>query len=422
MLYKAPRGTADLLPEQQKYWRYIKATAVEVCRRHGFSRLDTPVFEDSGLFIRSVGKGTDIVEKEMYTFQDRGGESITFRPEGTAPVCRAYLEHGMHNLPQPVRLYYFCPVFRYERPQAGRYREHHQFGVEVLGDADPTVDAEVIELAWRLMSALGLSGLSLLVNSIGDGQCRPAYVEGLKDYYSGHMAVLCADCRSRLERNPLRLLDCKQASCQALGTDAPRSVDHLCSDCQGHWSHLLSYLGLMGIPYRVDHRLVRGLDYYTRTVFEIQPAQEGGQSTICGGGRYDALMEQIGGRPTPGIGFATGMERLVINLKRQEVGVPDEPAPRYLVASTGEGAREGALKIAYRLRELGVGAILSSGSRSLRGQLRQANALGVHYVVIVGDEELEKDAVTLRDMVAGGQETVPMGQFFDELDRQQPIE
>ncbi|MCE2464314.1 MAG: histidine--tRNA ligase [Dehalococcoidia bacterium] len=417
MQYRAPRGTTDLLPEEQKYWRYIEATAVDICRRHGFSRLDTPVFEDSRLFIRSVGEGTDIVEKEMYTFQDRGGDSVTLRPEGTAPVCRAYLERGMHNLTQPVRLYYFCPVFRYERPQAGRFREHHQFGVEVLGDSDPSVDANVIEVGWQLMSSLELQGLSLLVNSIGDAQCRPAYVEKLKGYYSGHFSQLCADCRTRLERNPLRLLDCKQPACQALGDDAPRSADHLCPDCQDHWDKLQRYLALMAIPYKEDHRLVRGLDYYTRTVFEIQPLQEGGQSTILGGGRYDALVEQIGGRPTPGIGFATGMERLVLNLKRQEINVPDEPKPEYLVASIGEGTRDAAFHIAFKMRQAGARAILSSGSRSLRGQLRQANALGVQYVVIVGEDELEREQVSVRDMMQSGQEVKPMAQFFEEMNK-----
>lgn len=417
MQYSAPRGTTDLLPEEQKYWRYIEARALNLCRRYGFSRLDTPVFEYSRLFIRSVGEGTDIVEKEMYTFQDRGGDSVTLRPEGTAPVCRAYMEYGMHNLPQPVRLYYFCPVFRYERPQAGRYREHHQFGAEVLGDGDPSVDAEVIELAWQLMSDLGLEGLSLLVNSIGDSKCRPGYIDELKGYYSGHQNRLCADCRSRLERNPLRLLDCKQASCQPLQELAPRSTDHLCDDCQDHWSRLQRYLDFTKMPYKIDHRLVRGLDYYTRTVFEIQPAQEGAQSTICGGGRYDGLIEQLGGRPTPGIGFATGMERLVLNLKRQEVPVLDEPKPQYLVANAGEETRDTAVRISSRIRAAGVGAILSSGSRSLRGQLRQANALGVHYVLIIGEEEMEREAVSIRDMVAGGQEVKPIEEFLGELER-----
>ena len=417
MLYKNPRGTTDLLPAEQRYWRYVESKAVELCQKYGYSRLDTPLFEDSRLFVRSVGEGTDIVDKETYTFQDRGGDSITLRPEGTAPVCRAYLEHGMHNLPQPVRLYYFCPVFRYDRPQAGRYREHHQFGIENLGDEDPLVDAEVIELAWRLMYALGLESVSLHINSIGDGRCRPGYLESLKEYYAGHASKLCGDCRTRLERNPLRLLDCKQESCQPLGIDAPRSADHLCADCQDHWDQLQRYLGRIDIPYRVDHRLVRGLDYYTRTVFEIQPAQEGAQSTICGGGRYDVLIEQLGGRPTPGIGFATGIERIILNLKREEVDVGGEPAPRYMVVSVGEGARDAALHIASRMRNAGVGAILSSGSRSLRGQFRHANALGVEYVVIVGEEELAGGQISVRDMVNGGQETRPMEQFFEELAR-----
>ncbi len=417
MLYKNPRGTTDLLPAEQRYWRYVESKAVELCQKYGYSRLDTPLFEDSRLFVRSVGEGTDIVDKETYTFQDRGGDSITLRPEGTAPVCRAYLEHGMHNLPQPVRLYYFCPVFRYDRPQAGRYREHHQFGIENLGDEDPLVDAEVIELAWRLMYALGLESVSLHINSIGDGRCRPGYLEALKEYYAGHASKLCGDCRTRLERNPLRLLDCKQESCQPLGIDAPRSADHLCADCQDHWDQLQRYLGRIDIPYRVDHRLVRGLDYYTRTVFEIQPAQEGAQSTICGGGRYDVLIEQLGGRPTPGIGFATGIERIILNLKREEVDVGGEPAPRYMVVSVGEGARDAALHIASRMRNAGVGAILSSGSRSLRGQFRHANALGVEYVVIVGEEELAGGQISVRDMVNGGQETRPMEQFFEELAR-----
>ena len=416
MAYKAPRGTTDLLPESQKHWRYIEAKAVELCRRYGYERLDTPVFEDSRLFVRSVGEDTDIVEKETYTFEDRGGDFLTLRPEGTAPVCRAYLEHGMHNLSQPVRLYYFCPVFRYDRPQAGRYRQHHQFGAEALGDGDPSVDAEVIELAWGLMSALGLKSVSLLVNSIGDKVCRPGYLEALKGYYAGHISQLCRDCRVRIEKNPLRLLDCKQESCQPLGQDAPRSADHLCGECQEHWDQLLEYLKLIDIPYKVDHRLVRGLDYYTRTVFEIQPEQEGAQSTICGGGRYDGLVEQLEGKPTPGIGFATGMERLIINLKRDQVEVHGEPSPRYLVAGAGEGTRNAALEIASKMRRLGVGAVLSSGARSLRGQLRQANTLGVDYVVIVGDDELARGQVSLRDMVNGGQVDKPMEQFFQELE------
>ena len=386
-----------------------------VAAKFGFGRIDTPAFEDSNLFIRSVGAGTDIVEKEMYTFDDRGGDSITLRPEGTAPVCRAYLEHGMHNLPQPVRLYYFCPVFRYERPQAGRFRQHHQFGIEVLGDADPSVDAEVIEVAWDLMTSLGLTDINLLINSVGDPQCRPAYVAKLREYYSGHEEKLCTDCKERLDRNPLRLLDCKVAADHALGNDAPKSADNLCEDCSNHWNKLLKYLDAMGLPYQIDHRMVRGLDYYTRTVFEVQPVDGGAQSTICGGGRYDGLITQLGGKETPGIGFATGMERLTLNLKRSEVSVPDGPKPRYLVANVGDDARIAALELSVRLRRAGVGVILASGTRGLRGQMRQANALEIPFALILGDDEIEKGEVVVRDMESSAQESVPMSEFIDEV-------
>jgi histidyl-tRNA synthetase len=416
-LFQAPRGTADHLPEEQKYWRFIESKAMDVAARFGFGRIDTPAFENSNLFIRSVGEGTDIVEKEMYSFDDRGGDSITLRAEGTAPVCRAYLEHGMHNLPQPVRLYYFCPVFRYERPQAGRFRQHHQFGVEVLGDADPSVDAEVIEVAWDLMTSLGLNEINLLINSVGDSECRPAYVAKLKEYYSGHQAVLCDDCKSRLDRNPLRLLDCKVETCHALGNDAPQSAENLCDDCGEHWAKLLSYLDKMQLPYQIDHRLVRGLDYYTRTVFEVQPVDAGGQSTICGGGRYDGLITELGGRETPGIGFGTGLERLTLNLKRSEVPVPDEPSPLFLVANVGDDARIAALDLSVRLRRAGVGAILSSGTRGLRGQMRQANALNIPFTLILGDDEIEKGEVVVRNMESSDQESKPLEDFIAEASK-----
>ncbi|MCH8897518.1 MAG: histidine--tRNA ligase [Chloroflexi bacterium] len=414
-MFQAPRGTTDLLPEEQKYWRYIQSKATDLAHRYGYGRIDSPVFEDSGLFIRSVGEGTDIVEKEMYTFEDRGGDSVTLRPEGTAPVCRAYLEHGMHNLPQPVRLYYFCPVFRYERPQAGRFRQHHQFGVEVIGDADPSVDAEVIELAWQLMDNLGLRDINLFVNSIGDSECGPQYVDRLKAYYTDRYSQLCQDCRNRLERNPLRLLDCKVEACRALGAAAPRSVDHLCVECQEHWDKLLGYLQSMGIPYQVEHRLVRGLDYYSRTVFEIQPADVGAQSTICGGGRYDGLIEQLGGKYTPGVGFGSGLERLALNLKRCEVPVPDEPKPTYLVINVGDAARPAALELAVKIRLAGVGAILGNGSRALRGQMRQANALGIPWALVLGDDEIQRGEVVVRNMQDSTQESRPIAEFLASL-------
>lgn len=414
-MFQAPRGTTDLLPDEQKYWRYIQDKASDVAHRFGYGRIDSPVFEDSGLFIRSVGEGTDIVEKEMYTFEDRGGDNLTLRPEGTAPVCRAYLEHGMHNLPQPVRMYYFCPVFRYERPQAGRFRQHHQFGVEAIGDSDASVDAEVIELAWQLMQSLGLTDINLFINSIGDATCRTGYIAALKSYYSGHGDRLCQDCRGRLERNPLRLLDCKVEACRQLGESAPRSVEMLCNDCLDHWNKLAGYLQAMAIPYTVDHRLVRGLDYYTRTVFEIQPGDVGAQSTICGGGRYDGLIEQLGGRATPGIGFGSGIERLTLNLKRAEVEVPDLLHPEYMVINVGQDARLFALELAAKIRRSGAGAILGNGSRALRGQMRQANALGVAYAVVVGDDEIQRGEVMLRNMADSSQTTVKTDDFLDRL-------
>lgn len=414
-MFQAPRGTTDLLPEEQKYWRYIQSKAVELITTYGFGRIDSPVFEDSGLFVRSVGEGTDIVEKEMYTFDDRGGDSITLRPEGTAPVCRAYLEHGMHNLPQPVRMYYFCPVFRYERPQAGRFRQHHQFGLEVLGDSDASVDAEVIEIAWRLMKSLGLIDINLMINSVGDKECRPKYVESLKSYYLGYKDTLCPDCTNRIDRNPLRLLDCKVRTCRDLGESAPRSSDNLCEDCQTHWDKLIAFLKINEIPFNIDHRLVRGLDYYTRTVFEIQPQDVGGQSTICGGGRYDGLMEQLGGKPTPGIGFGSGIERLILNLKKSNVEILDDIKPEYLVINVGENAREFAARIASRIRLIGVGAILGNGGRALRGQMRQANALGISKAIIIGDDEILRDEIVIRNMADSSQETKSLEEFLSSL-------
>ena len=410
--FQAPRGTADRLPAEQKYWRYIESHAADAARRFGYGRIDSPMFEDAGLFVRGVGEGTDIVEKEMYVFEDRGGDLLTLRAEGTAPVCRAYLQHGMQNQAQPVRLYYLCPVFRYERPQAGRFRQHHQFGVEAIGDPDPSVDAEVIELAWTLMHDIGLRDITLFTNSIGDAQCRPGYIAALQSYYRSQSAHLCPDCQERLNRNPLRLLDCKVAACRILGEAAPKSVECLCADCQNHWERVQSYLAAADIPNRIDHRLVRGLDYYTRTVFEIQPAVEGAQSTICGGGRYDGLIAQLGGRPTPGIGFGSGIERLALNLRRAETPVPDEPTPQYLIATIGEAARIEGVRLARQLRNAGVGAILANGGRALRGQMRQASALGVANVLILGDDEVRDATVVVRDMQTSSQETVAVASFL----------
>jgi histidyl-tRNA synthetase len=414
-LYRAPRGTSDILPQEQVYWRYVESRAVGLGELYGYERIDTPTFEDVGLFSRSIGEGTDIVEKEMYTFEDKGGNRLTLRAEGTAPVCRAYLEHGMHNLPQPVKLYYLAPIFRYERPQAGRYREHYQFGCEVLGDGSPALDAEVIDLAWQFFSSLGLSRLTLKLNSIGCRECRPGYLTALKDYYSGYIERLCRDCKSRLKRNPLRLLDCKQPQCQAAAEAAPKSSDYLCPGCAEHFNRLKGYLERLGLPFEVSHRLVRGLDYYTRTVFEIQPEAGGSQSTLGGGGRYDDLISELGGKPTPAIGFATGLERIIINLKEQGITAPPLAGPAVFVAYVGDAARDEAVVLAAGLRRAGIGVIGAVGGKSLKAQLRQANSLGASCAVIIGDEEMAAGRVVLRDMTTSAQEAVPLGELKARL-------
>ncbi len=408
-MYKAPRGTSDILPEEQACWRYIENKAVSLCQLYGYQRLDTPVFEDSALFVRSIGKDTDIVTKEMYTFKDKGGKKLTLRPEGTAPVCRAYMEHGFSNLPQPVKLYYFATIFRYERPQAGRYRQHYQFGFEAIGEADAALDAEVIDMAMQFYFSLGLDQISLKLNSIGCRGCRPQFVTNLRNYYSRHVPSLCPDCQARLRKNPLRLLDCKNSSCLAIAELAPRSTDYLCSQCRDHFEKVQKYLTILKLPFHLDHKLVRGLDYYTRTVFEVQPQGEtGAQTALGGGGRYDNLIEEIGGKPTPALGFAAGINRIVNSLSKQSISVPPLPQPPVFIAYLGDEAKSKAAKIASDLRRAGIGVITALGDRSLKAQLRQANVLGSRYSVIIGEEEVKSQMVTLRNMASGEQETIPV--------------
>jgi len=389
----------------------VEQQVANTCQLYGYERIDSPVFEDTMLFARGVGDATDIVDKEMYTFQDRGRNSLTLKPEGTASICRAYVEHGLHNLPQPVKLYYIAPIFRYGRPQAGRYRQHHQFGYEAIGDDDPALDAEVINMAWQFFQSLDLHHLALQINSIGCKECRPQYEDRLRDYYADRGAHLCLDCKIRLRPKPLRLLDCKKRSCQQIANSAPRSIDYLCRQCDEHFNQLKRYLGLLELPYAINHCLVRGLDYYTRTVFEIQPETEGAQSTLGGGGRYDGLIEELGGKPTPAVGFAAGIERIILNLKNQNVPVPSLPRPQVFIASMGNEAKDEAIKLASRLRQAGVGVIEAIGGKSLKAQLRQANTLGVHHTVIIGDQEVKTGTVILRDMTNAQQETIALVQL-----------
>ncbi|UCG82045.1 MAG: histidine--tRNA ligase [Dehalococcoidia bacterium] len=415
-MYRAPRGTTDILPDEQVYWSFIRQKAYEISVLYGYRRVDTPAFEDAGLFVRSIGEDTDIVEKETYTFDDRSGDKLTLRPEGTASICRAYIEHGMHTLPQPVRLYYDAAIFRYERPQAGRYRQHHQYGVEALGEGDPALDAEVIDMAWQFYANLGLKGLSPILNSIGCSVCRPTYLNSLMEYYTKHRNAVCSDCRRRLERNPLRLLDCKKPSCVPLTEQAPRSTDHLCPDCSDHFSRLSSYLRLLNLPFVTNHRLVRGLDYYTKTVFEIAPeGEESAQATVGAGGRYDDLIEQLGGRPTPAIGFATGIERLILNMKKQKIIVPQSAEPFVFVAHISQQAKDEAMKLASLLRRSGISVIPSLGDRSLKAQLKQANSMGANKAVIIGEDEAKSGTVVLRDMAKGEQNIVPRDVVVETL-------
>jgi histidyl-tRNA synthetase len=414
-LYQAPRGTSDILPEDQTYWQYILGKADLITRLYGYKRIDTPVFEDTGLFTRGVGEETDIVQKEMYTFEDRGGNKITLRPEGTAPICRAYLEHGMQNLSQPVKLFSTPSCFRYERPQAGRYRQFHQFGCEAIGESDPILDAEVIDMAWQFFTSLGLSHLHLIINSIGCKTCRPTYLAKLKEYYSDKTGSLCQDCRNRLERNTLRLLDCKVGACQQIALEAPKNCENLCPECANHFNQLKIYLTLLKLPFEINPCLVRGLDYYTKTVFEIQPEIEGSQSTIGGGGRYDNLIEELGGKSTPALGFATGIERVIANLKKQNVNVPASPNPAVFIAFLGEAAKDAALKLANDLRNQGYSVIQATGVKSLKAQLRQANTLGVRYTLILGEEEIKAGTIQVRDMTTSLQKTLALDQLPSAL-------
>jgi histidyl-tRNA synthetase len=405
-MYQAPRGTQDILPADRPYWRYVTEEMHKVASLFGLQQIDTPIFEETGLYVRGVGEGTDIVDKEMYSFQDKGGADITLRPEWTAGVMRAYIEHGMHVLPQPVKLYSMGPIFRYERPQAGRFRQHHQFNVEMLGELDPAVDLEVMSVAWTLLTRLGYRGLSFQLNSTGCPKCRPAYREALIAYFKQYEDRLNETDRRRLAINPLRLLDSKEEAAQPLLDDAPHSADYLCDECATHLATLRGYLDALNMPHAINFRLVRGLDYYTKTVFEVWAEGIGAQAAVCGGGRYDRLIEELGGPATPGIGFGMGIERVIASLKAQGVQPPALPAPRVQVSPLGEQARVTGIKLVRQLREAEIGALLVFGGRSLKSQLKSADKAGVEYALIIGESELAQGTVLVREMATGQQTPV----------------
>jgi histidyl-tRNA synthetase len=417
--FQAPRGTYDLLPGRAALRREILAEARGLLQGAGFGQIDTPVFEDSDLFVRTVGEATDIVRKEMYTFEDRGGRSLTLRPEGTAPVCRAYLEHGMHKQPQPVKLWYTGPMFRYEAPQSGRFRQHSQIGAETIGSDDPAVDAEVIDLLAHLYSRLGLPGVRLHLTSIGDPASRAEYAHELREFLLGH-DVFDEDERARLEINPMRAFDWSAPEVMEVTQAAPKMIERLSDEDALHFDEVRSLLDAAGIDYELDPRLVRGLDYYTRTVFEFRSESLGAQSGIGGGGRYDRLIEQLGGPATPGMGWATGLERIeqvLIDVRGEgaEEAAQREDGPRVVFVITESDARPRIFRAMSELREEGVGATMGFGSRSLKNQMRTAERLAAPWVVIVGPQEWERSAAAVRDMARREQDEIPLSKLRQEL-------
>lgn len=410
----------DILPENAERWRKLESLIHDFAGRFGYGEIRTPLVEHTDVFQRTIGEATDLVEKEMYTFTDRGGRSLSLRPEGTAGVVRAYLEHGMASWPQPVRLYYIAPMFRYDRPQKGRYRMHHQFGAEIIGSPSPAADVEVLSLPIRLIQALGLTEVSVRLNSVGDATCRPAYVEALRTYFTTHVDRLCDDCRRRLAVNPLRILECREPECHAVALGAPPSRDYLCGPCREHLEGVKTLFSAVGIPYVDDPMIVRGLDYYTRTAVEIFSGRLGGaQNAVLGGGRYDGLAEQLGGPSTPGVGFGQGIERLLLVLEAEGLHIPRPVGQRdgvaVFVASVGSAAGVEAFKLLDQLRRAGIRSVGEMQGRSLRAQMKQADKLGVRYAVILGEQELAARQAGVRDMRNGTQDAVALDQVLPTL-------
>ena len=413
-MLKAARGTSDILPPETSKWARLEEVLRKVAARYGYEEIRTPTFEYSELFSRTVGEATDIVEKEMYTFKDKTGRDLTLRPEGTAPVARAFLEHGMAQGSLPRKFFYICPMFRYEKPQAGRFREHRQFGVEVLGSGSPYSDVEVIMLAMSVSNELGLQGTTLTLNSIGCPECRANYKKELVAFLSARLDRLCPDCQSRLNRNPLRVLDCKQDTCKQEVAGAPRMLDFLCGDCKAHWDEMTSILASMGLQFAVDPSLVRGLDYYTRTVFELKWPPLGSQGTLVGGGRYDGLVQDIDGPPTPGVGFGMGMERILLATEKGDKPI-ETGAPLDLFVAGGKSeavdlARE-VFALVQELRGRGLHCDFDPLQRSLKAQMKQADRLGAAFVAILGEDEAKSGSVTIKSMKESWQKSIARGEL-----------
>lgn len=413
LITKAIKGTKDVLPKDVHKNQYIEATALDIASKFGYKEIRTPVFEHTELFQRGVGDTTDVVQKEMYTFDDKGGRSITLRPEGTSGAVRSYLENGLCNEALPQKVCYLTSCYRYEKPQAGRLREFHQFGVECFGSASPLADAEIIALAKSLFDTLGVKDLSLEINSIGCPTCRAEYHKALKEYFSSRKDELCDTCKSRLDRNPMRILDCKSPICHEIAEGAPVVIDYLCDECKEHFENVQKYLKAQNIEYTINPQIVRGLDYYTKTVFEFVSNSIGAQGTVCGGGRYDGLVEELGGQHTPSLGCAIGIERLMLLMEAQGCEFPEAEKPDLFIVALGEKATLKAVEIAKDMREEGFSALLDLNQRSVRAQMKYADKLGAKFNVVIGDNEVEAKIAKLKNMQTGEETEINLDTFVN---------
>lgn len=411
LITKAIKGTKDVLPKEAYKNQYIEATVLDVAQRFGYKEMRTPVFEHTELFQRGVGGTTDVVQKEMYTFDDKGGRSITLRPEGTAGAARSFLENGLCNEALPQKICYLTSCYRYEKPQAGRLREFHQFGVECFGTSSPLADAEIISLAKTVFDELGIKDLSLEINSIGCPECRVKYHEALREYFSARKDELCDTCKERLDRNPMRILDCKSPVCSEIAQGAPVVLDYLCDDCREHFETVKKYLTAQNIDFTVNPQIVRGLDYYTKTVFEFVSNSIGAQGTVCGGGRYDGLIEELGGQKTPSLGFGLGLERLMLLMEAQGCEYPEDARPDLFIAALGEKATLKAIDIAKDMRAEGYSCLYDLNSRSLRAQMKYADKLNAKYTIVIGDSEVEEGVAKLKDMQTGEETEIALATF-----------
>ncbi|MGF6375570.1 histidyl-tRNA synthetase [Clostridiales Family XIII bacterium PM5-7] len=417
MMINAPKGTKDVLPDQIYKWQYVEQKFAEICSRYSFNEIRTPVFEHTELFTRGVGDTTDIVQKEMYTFNDHGNRSITLTPEGTSPTARAFIEHKQYAEVQPSKYYYILPCFRYEKPQSGRLRAFHQFGIEIFGTTNMLADADVICLANDFLKEMGITEVELRINSVGCPECRKKHREALREFLKPKYDELCNTCKDRYDRNPMRILDCKSEICQELVKDAPMMIDYLCDDCQTAFDDIQANLTAMDIAFTIDPKIVRGLDYYTKTAFEFVTTKIGAQGTVCGGGRYDHLIEEIGGPPIPGVGFGLGIERLLMLMEANGIEIPKPEPLKAFIAVMGDEAKKFGLKLLRDLRKKGIKAEMDTLARNIKGQFKYADRLNAQYTVVIGENELTEGIVSIKEMAKSEQRQVKLDDLIEELSK-----